>query len=132
MAEDKVTITGEALISQIQKSWTQLIDDIKHLIGPDKQSTFERLLTLLGKHIHDAEKRNDLLLYLRAVFSGNMNRARADVVLSEFFILFFNRAMESYDELSPMVYPAIQAASNTQVVKFPTREILDAIYRKEI
>jgi phosphoenolpyruvate carboxylase len=125
MAEDAVKFDGIALSEQIKKGWSQFIDEL----GGSR--TFEQFITFLTKHVRQPDVRHQLGRRIRVLFTRRLPRADAEILLVRFYVKVLDAVADSYDRLSPVAFTALQGASNSQVVKFPTQEVLDGIYGKQ-
>lgn len=122
---DNVAYQGAELTKQIQASWEQLLQDIH---GATRE---EQLVTLLAKHVRDPDERRRLARRVRIVFRRSLDRERAGILLTKFYLRLVDAVAAGYDRLSPMVFPALQSASNSQTIQFPTKAIIDELYGKQ-
>ena len=122
MPEDRIAVRGEQLTAQVQSSWTQFIEDVGHARNLDQ------IVTMLTKHVRVAEERQALTRRARTIFSKRLPRRDAELLLARFYIRLAEAVASSYDRLSPMVFPALQSASNSQILRFPTAEIVKDLY----
>ena len=122
MPEDRIAVRGEQLTAQVQSSWTQFIEDVGHARNLDQ------VITMLTKHVRHAEERQALTRRARTIFSKRLPRQDAELLLERFYIRLAEAVAQSYDRLSPLVFPALQSASNSQILRFPTAEIVKDLY----
>src|SRR5574340_315159 len=122
MVEDKVSVSGEQLTASVQSSWDQFIRAVEHC------RELDQIVTMLAKHVRDGEMRRGLARSARLVFLKSYERKDAEYMLGRFYVRLVEAVASSYDRLSPLVFPALMSAPNSQVISFPTDSILHAIY----
>lgn len=117
-----MTFDGKAQSETLKSAWSQYIEELPAL------RKYENFMTFLDKHVRNTEERKILKRRIRVVLSGLLPRQDAEVLLLRFFVRLGEAVAMSYDRLSPTMFLALQSAPNSQVMKFPTKEVLDAVY----
>jgi hypothetical protein len=124
VAEDRIRMDGAALEAQVTRAWSQLMEDIR--TATDK----EQLVTIIAKHVRDSAVRDDLILTIRVLWMRRLSREKAALLLEEFYVDFVKAVANRFDDLSPVVSTSLQGAGNSQVISFPTENVLNVIYGK--
>ncbi len=117
-----MTFDGKLQSEQLKAAWSQYIEELPLL------RKYENFTTFLDKHVRDQEERKALKRSIRIVLSRELSRADAQVLLVRFFVRLGEAVAMSYDRLSPSMFLALQSAPNSQVMRWPTKEVLDAVY----
>jgi hypothetical protein len=117
-----VTFDGKQQSEMLKSAWSQYIEELPLL------RKYENFTTFLDKHVRDREERTALKRRIRTILSGKLPREQAEVLLVRFFVRLGEAVAMSYDRLSPSMFLSLQSAPNSQVMRFPTKEVLDAIY----